>query len=456
MTGQATDDDRRAGQAGAAASAPNDTPPAVSAPAGQATRIGPLVKQSLPLVFACVVAFLLEHGALEMIGGRDHGSPLMQGLFSVQEVYRYAVSAWPRELVPRYTVLVHIDPDMDATATGLSNNVCLQREYLARLLPAIAERDPALIVIDKYFTRTGCTLPEPTAALQQAIASVGARLPVVVGLSVDERASAGEANRRLPPALVAPLGFPPSPSLREGIVNLDVMPRRIPLGWTVRYTADAKPEWRNGIALEAALVREPKLLAKAPRLQRLKDERDNPLTSMIEEGLFNVLQASDFLCTDKTTAPRFAQPCAHMQRSGADPTYLRGRIAVLGETGGSVDRHESTLIGNVAGTVLQANYVEALLDGRYFVPVPEWVDYLVGLLLFVALELALRPAGPWRVLVRVAVLLGLTFLLLALTARFLGYYVDPAVSVLVLVFLLIGWLRDSIGHTEKEKRDEKA
>lgn len=382
---------------------------------------------------------------LKKIGGHDDSSPVLQGLFSFRDFYGYAVSSWPRELVPRYTVVIHIASDADPTTRGLANNICQQREYLAALLPAITSREPALVVIDKYFTAGGCTLEAPTKALQRSIAEASTRVSIVVGLNL-ERGEHVDARAQLPPLLIPPLQLEESSAIRAGVVNRDISPRRIPLGWTVRTGPEAKIEWRNGLALEAALAREPKLFEKAPRLQALKSERDNPFTSIIPEKLFTILKASDVLCTDKVAAEIFKAACATATRPVTDASYLRGRIAIVGETGSSVDRHDTNVVGEMPGTVLQANYVEALLDERYFVPAPEWFDYLAGFLFFVALEFSLRGRRPIRSLGLVVLVVAVTFGLLSLGARYFGYYVDPAVSVLVLVFMLIAWIREMIAY----------
>ncbi len=411
-------------------------------------RIAVLAARGWPFVLACLVGFALEHSVIDFLGGYSTQSPLTQGLFSFREFYGYAVSTWPRALTPRYTVIVHIDPYADPTAKGLANNVCQQRLYLAKLLPAIAKREPQVVVVDKYFTRDGCILAEPTEKLQAAAAEVAARVPLVIGLVTDERAAATDGVRR-PPLLLPPLAFETAPSLREGLVNRDLVARRVPLGWTVRPSADGGAEWRNSLALEAALVHEPKLFAKSPRLQDLKDERHNPYTSMIGERFFNILVAADFLCADKATAADHALACAQAKRSETDPSYVRGRIVIVGETGGAIDRHDSGVVGEVPGTVLQANYIEALLDERYFRSAPEPVNYVVGFLLFLALELSLRLANPLKALGCAALVVIVTFGLLSLSARYGGYYVDPAVSALVLVFMLIRWITESIAHREK-------
>ena len=431
---------------------PNDAPvpidPAATAAAPPAAAAkkpfdrSAWIRRGLMFVLACGVAYALEHGAQHVIAGGDANSPALRSFFSIKEFYSRAVSSWPRALVPRYTVIVHIDPERDATAEGLANNVCQQRDYLARLLPEIAAREPSIVVVDKYFTRSGCTLAPPTQALRDAIAEVSLRRPVIVGLRVDDLPPTAGAR----PALVAPLAFESSPALREGLVNLDRDPRRVPLGWTV-HTPDGADAWRNGIALETALAHDPKLLTKAPRLERLKERRDNPYISMIAEPLHTTLQASDFLCAAGSKTDAFAAACGQVKRSSTDPSYLRGRIAIVGETGRSLDRHETGVIGNVPGTVLQANYIEALLDERYFSPVPEWVNYLAGFAFFVLLEWALQHANPLVGAIRLTVLVAVTFGLLSLTARYLGHHVDPVtISVLLVVFKVIGLASERISH----------
>jgi CHASE2 domain-containing sensor protein len=407
------------------------------------TRHSSLLKHFGLFLLACLAAFMLEHVALERMGGS--GSQTSQGLLGFRAFYVSAVSSWPRELIPRHTAIVHIESNRDPTARGLAHNVCLQREYLASLLPALAERHPAIIVIDKYFTSAGCIQAGPTDVLLEAVAKVSARVPVVVGLNIDRSAS---PPRGAPPLLEPPLAFKPSPSLREGIVNRDeVTLRRIPLGWTVRYDANDTGQWRDGIALATAIVREPRLLAMEPRLKKLRDERDNPYTSMIGQALFTTLRSGDVLCADETMRQRFAAACAQTAPGTVDPSYLTGRIVILGETGPSIDRHDSTVDGEVPGSILQANYVESLLDGRYFLPAPAWLNYVVGFLFFVAMEASLRSRRRLGSLAGVVLLIVVTFGLLSLAVRYLGYFIDPAVSVVVLVLMLTAWVFEAIAKT---------
>jgi hypothetical protein len=364
-------------------------------------------------------------------------------LSSFERVYGYAVSAWPRELVPRYTAIVVVAPERDPTARGLAGNVCQQREYFAALLPALAAREPAIIVIDKFVGSEGCTLPGPTSSLQDAVARVSAHVPVVLGIAIDEIAAASSPDQR--PLLEPSLSFAKSHSLHEGIVNLDEVPQRIPLGWTVRDQPGAAAGWRDSISLAAALVREPRLFERAPRLQELKNQRNNPYSSMIAERKFAILHAAEVLCSDEAGRKSYAASCAEPRQLGSNLNYLRGRIVVVAETGKAIDQHDTAVIGRVSGATLQANYIEALLDDRYFVPVGVKIDLLAGFVFFAAVAISLHGRRPWISLFRLAMVIG-TFVLLLISARSLGYFIDPALSVVTLFFMLMMWLKEWLPH----------
>lgn len=233
-----------------------------------------------------------------------------------------------------------------------------------------------------------------------------------------------------------------APLLREGIMNLDTDSTRIALGWTVRREEGAAPAWVNGLALEAARAYEPLLFEKYPRLRALVDARSNPYMSLIEPKDLVVFQGGDLLCALAAPSARMQPPCAERPAARVDVDYLRGRIVIVGERSPTLDRHRSVVgDGDVQGMDLQANALEALLDQRYFAPVPAWINYLVGFLFFMAIEAALVDShGILRSLLWIGAAVGLTFLLMSLTVRYLGYYVNPVtVSLPVLLVKLIGW-----------------
>jgi hypothetical protein len=395
-------------------------------------------------VVACIATYGLEHMAIHYLAHSEGAAAtLSQSLFGGRELYRSAVAAWPRRLVPRYTALVYIDPQADPTADGLAGNICEQRDYLAQLLPAIVERQPALIVIDRSFSRAPCRSNDPTPRLQAAIAQASARLPVVLGLYI-EKEEAGGSEAGVPVrSVLKTMALPVAPLLREGIMNLDTDTTRIALGWTVRREEGGAPAWVDGLALAAAGAYDPLLFEKYPRLRALVAARSNPYMSLIEPRDLVVFQGGDLLCALAAPTARMQPPCAERRVSAVDVDYLRGRIVIVGERSPTLDRHRSVIGegGDVQGMDLQANALEALLDQRYFAPVPTWINYLVGFLFFVAIEAALVSAGGVvRTLLWIAAAAAVTFLLMSLTVRYLGFYVNPVtVSLPVLIVKLLGW-----------------
>jgi CHASE2 domain-containing sensor protein len=395
----------------------------------------------VPALFlvACILAYILEHYVEALTADGQHHPGITQSVFNARGVYQYLVASWPRRLVPRYTVLVEIDAEADPTAVSL-HNICEQREFLGRLITALAEHDPAIIVVDKFFTAGGCKPGHVgTGELQKAIARVAGRIPIVVGLRIDDRVPPSTPGEFAWP-IVNALSFPDAPKLKEAVINIDIDSRRLALGWRIRRDSKSEPEWRNALALQAAQMYDSKLLTKYPALRHLIENGEHPYLSVIPRGEFTSYLAGDILCASRQEPSAMGEVCGSRKNRDNDLEFLRGRIAIVGEVSRDVDVH-FTVIGQVPGVVLQANYIEALLDERYFKPVRHWVDYLIGFLFFVAVEVALRQRSALRGLAYLIAALVFTLLLLFLTVRHLGYYVNPVtVSALVLGVKLIVWL----------------
>ena len=135
---------------------------------------------------------------------------------------------------------------------------------IARLIAAIADHDPAVVVIDKYFTDDGCRADHPnTLALQSAISKASVRVPIVVGLRIDKQAPAVKHGTGVAWQIDRPTSFHGAPHLREGIVNLDVDLRRLALGWNVVRDGNTV-QWRNALAIEAAQAYDSRLSDQVP------------------------------------------------------------------------------------------------------------------------------------------------------------------------------------------------
>src|SRR5262249_11106284 len=108
-------------------------------------------------------------------------------------------------------------------------------------------------------------------------------------------------------------------------------------------------------------------------------DEDHPYTSFVEEARLPILQAIDVICS-RPEGQEWKAICDNqVEKRCIDSKLLTDKVVLVGLAGLNSDLHE-TLIGKVAGVVLQANYVESLLTGRVFKPVSWWLQILIGLL----------------------------------------------------------------------------
>jgi len=115
---------------------------------------------------------------------------------------------------------------------------------------------------------------------------------------------------------------------------------------------------------------------------------------------------------------------------------VRGRVVVVGEDVADYDRHE-TVVGDLPGYILQANYIESLLDDRLIRPVPEVLNVLAGLMFFVAFEYVAWGYHHKRLnaLKWIVILVAGTGLIIYLSVTLFGYYLNPATIGLLAVLL---------------------
>ena len=88
--------------------------------------------------------------------------------------------------------------------------------------------------------------------------------------------------------------------------------------------------------------------------------------------------------------------CNPRKEMRTDLAAILGRVVFVGQAGSGSDIHQS-LIGNVPGVILQANYVESLLDDRVFKPMRSIYQIVIGLfwlggMFWVSLHFRPRPA----------------------------------------------------------------
>lgn len=405
---------------------------------------------SNPIVIALflapyLLAFLFEHKVTESMGKQY----VADSVFNLSAIYQKLITAGPRELRQNYTVLVDIDPVTDKKYRDATNNTpspCGKedegsRNALAKLLNKIDEEKPAEIVVDKYFPET-CSEKDPgTNTLKNTLQRISKRTPIVIGRraviqeQLNDKSGATEKIRMLMPSQnLLKFADTQESKITEGIVNLDPDNRKLALKWSVRPDKDSDSE-KTISTLSFAAVKAyyenqselSKVEAQYPRIKSLLELNKNPYISFIEPEKFELIPAGTLI------AP---EPSDNFSR-------LRGKIVIIGESANADDKHDSVFGRQIAGFILQANYIEAMLDQRYFKSV-IWLDYALGFLVFVIVYFAglnISPIRQWRDNLKLLVLLVLIlcgiFLLLYLSVVLFGIYINPiTISMLAIVIII--------------------
>jgi hypothetical protein len=370
-------------------------------------------------------------------------NPLTQPLLTIDTVYHRIAASGPRKPRPHYTTLIEIDPKRDPGGPT-RDNICAEREFLGYMLSKLAGAGVAAVAIDKHFRATGCPSGDPgTATLRRGAGALcGAGIPLTVGRSLIQ---------------AGPQSFPavePGLDLSEttgsckvlwGIDNTNPDNRRVPLTWLCQRV-DGRPgdlETYPGFAMAAARSVNLMLEKSNNRLYRLAHSGTHPFTSFVRAEQWDGyrLTAGEAVCGHAIELGQPWQACATPSFDGPLREMLRGRLVVVGEVSPLEDEH-AAVIGNVPGYILQANFVESILDDRLFVPVPETVNYLSGFIFFALFEYireGARKRGVLRTLLLLSVLVLSAALVVYIVILHLGYYLNPAaVSVIFVVIRVAG------------------
>ena len=389
----------------------------------------------VPFVLACVVVLAAEL-LIDHLVEYEELPGITQSVFNATGLYQRILAA-PRSPVARYTTVVEIDPQKDPAVFGLQD-ICAQREMITRLLYIMAKALPNEIVIDKYY---GIHKPGPCAKDQELIEAIknlrNYNIPVIVGRRIaDEPIVQGSETRYFllpamefddPMSCLQQSTDPKHPCL-EGVVNLSKDTRKLPLEWML-FPSRAYAEkgegraWHDTIALTAARAYDDKLLENYPRLAHFLDVGLHPYVCFIKPSKFNPILAGQLLKSDPqvdTDATTSTLP-----RLSSEMKRLSGKIVLIGEINPDMDSHAS-VVGKVPGLYLQANYVEALLDDRYYRPVP-WLDYVLTFLILVVLELILIvfKGRYWVMSLLILALFVVSGAIVYLLIKLPNWYVNP-------------------------------
>lgn len=306
----------------------------------------------------------------------------------------------------REVFIVEIDPEKDTADINL-NNVCEQRRIISKLLIQIARAQPKMIVIDKFFLKESCGYDTNTLLLMDTIEQIrsgitelnirglstpilGNPIPVVVGLRpipVDpEQSDSDKPHVLLPTLSFSGVGD----TEQQGIVNIVRGDhRRLPLRWEVFPNQESIKNREYAVydtlALATAKNANRRLFEENSTLASIANEEDQPFIGFLNPEQFKPyhLYLSQVLCNSERPQPNW-RDC--LENPSWPPTELKGRIVLIGERNRDQDTH-STIVGVIPGFYLQANYIEALLDDRFYPPV-GWVwEGIFSLLFFMAIQL---------------------------------------------------------------------
>jgi class 3 adenylate cyclase/CHASE2 domain-containing sensor protein len=364
-------------------------------------------------LIACVLAFGFEQWVDRGIASGESGVTSAAMAFS--GLY-WVIFAAPENPTPQYTVMAEIDLDRDLGSVGLYD-LCRQRKMMTVLIRRIAAAMPSAIVIDKFYLQTECP-GDTNSALAAAMSEISAKVPLIVGRRVLKGTS------YLQPAFLVGI-----PDLKEAIVNVDPDTRKVPLEWQLFPTKsdmdrNTRLKWYPTLALKAAEVYEKdRLTERHPRLAKLLNSHgQHPYISFLEIQQFERLTVGQILCGREVQPGEDATACAGSPRDLAD---LSGKIVLIGEIARDEDKH-TTVVGRINGLDLQANFIEALLDDRFYEGVPA-LDYVFGFLFLAGLEVILTFfRDSWiKMLAAIGLLVLAMLLLLHIVISNLHWYVNP-------------------------------
>ena len=414
------------------------------------------VRDLVIFVLACVLSAVMEHGIDDFLHNemslhqKGEHVPAAERLFELNGVYQSLMSGGPRKPVQKFTILVDVAARDDRYYSSLFDHVidpCERRKALADLIDRIASASPAVIVLDAQFAYNQCRPDnEQTAFLQAKIGRVSSTTPFVLGRKLDR------STRVLIPSLAFPVVH--GQSVHEGLLHLDPDTKKLPLKWATGM-APASAATTSGrtfmdtLALQAAEAYDVRLLQKYPRLREFMNEKNAstgdaspPYVSFLKPEQFTVFAAGALLCGQNYAAATKTDAASRCENAPEALRSLRGKIVVVGAS----DEGDAYLspVGEVYGFVLHANYIEALLDQRYFTPASEPVNYLFGFVMFAAILFSLREPDPLKRMAMFVATIIVAYLLVYFSVMFLGYYLNPAL-------LSVAWLAIIIAHHVYEK-----
>lgn len=331
---------------------------------------------------------------------------------------------------PIYQALLHVTPwkaRANRTAVvmigdrehwqDLHGQTPIPGDYLAGLLRAIDRADPQLVAID-FKLESPPRNPAADSRLFDTIADIARRRLVVLSATLQESVR-GDTYRLLPQSYSG-RSFPPT--VRTGHIHIFDDIRPIPVAQRLE-TGQGQDSFAEAIV---RLV-DPDVLSE--------------FTNPAEQPFSTFLPRTDFLVIG-----------AHSVIAGPPPSLqenLRCRIVIVSGdweadklTHARIDDHDSP-VGRIAGSLVQANYVEALLGSRTYRELNRdlgrLIEGLLAVVLVVLFEKGSITPGKFFGLCLLIIVVG--YFLLENAGRYYEFYFPIVVLALHALYELVksGW-----------------
>ncbi len=320
------------------------------------------------------------------------------GLAARYPVYQAMLHLAPQKARAGRTALVLIG-DVEYRGDELKARSPIRRDYLARLLRAIDAAEPALIAID-FNLEAAPQYADEDGKLVAAVKDVSSRRPIVLPVTLEQ---AGHEKYRRAPQL-----YPDSicsQTVRRGHIQVSEDVRPIPVALRL---VDGSPQ----DSFAEAIVRfvEPAVLAG------FDSDEDPPFATFLRRRDLLAVSAASVL--------------SGRYNGALSPLHSKIVIVSGDWQAEAISRRHiddmETPAGVMPGSMVQANYVEALLGSRSYRELNEYLA--VGLEVSLALCLALlfersrgwKKLGAMVVLCCAAVFIG--YVLLENLGRYYDFY----------------------------------
>lgn len=428
-------------------------------------------RQSITVLFSIIglLIFSLDLVKQYTLQTPEPSSPGIIGTLAQSVVWYHSfTSGGYRKSRAHFVRFVRIAQGEEPDDVLTPGSYCSQRLFLSQLLIVLENQGAGAVLIDKYFGDK-CPADRPESkALSTAIQRVSRKLPIVIGVhanTAEELASSQDGEltpeqkarfERAQLILAPHVELAEGANVAYGLLTLDEGTDRVPLSWDVFDGTGNEFRSMRTVSLLVAQAYDSSSDAE-DRFRGLEHRgaTEHPYTNLMGAKEIPAISAVQLLCNGQYTPGSDWKQCAGGPYA---EQLIRGHVAIIGEFTES-DVHDSPL-GETYGPILQANYVESILDDRCFWPVSPWVEFFMGLAWFGVVLFILERSNSllWSFLYSVGISAVLWIILFDVVLQQWGVYLTIGAPGLM---IFVGKLGDRVWdrikkESPRESRDPDA